>query len=387
MYPARNGDAFLVEDDRTTIMIDGGYVTTFNDSLLSDLRTRAAEGKAIDLLVSTHIDADHISGLIKLLAQNGHSVSPTIIRIRHVWHNSLGSLALPGLRDPELSQGDKEILQNIRHRGFAADSAPAMAQEDISALQGSSLAAYLRGGEYCWNFGEGRQAIASPLQLKLNDNAAVIVLGPSPERLIDLRDWWIRQLQEYGFSGNIEPNPLMYDAFEFLCSYESGSGRSPIGEISHSSGDRTLADIYVPDDSVTNGSSISLIIEIGGRRFLFLGDASAEDVVDALMLRGDASLPVEFDAIKVSHHGSARNTSPFLLNLVDSPRYLISSNGERHGHPDVEVLRAIVDRPASYCRELFFNFSTPASQLMQTYKSASNSRFVVHEAARQIDMP
>jgi hypothetical protein len=86
-----------------------------------------------------------------------------------------------------------------------------------------------------------------------------------------------------------------------------------------------------------------------------------------------------FDAIKLSHHGSLRNTSPELLNLIDSPRYFISSNGERHNHPDVEVIKAIVDRPTHLHRNLYFNYSTPASRWLKGYTSKSGATFSVHE--------
>ncbi len=86
-----------------------------------------------------------------------------------------------------------------------------------------------------------------------------------------------------------------------------------------------------------------------------------------------------FDAIKLSHHGSAHNTSPELLSLVDSEHFFISTNGEGHEHPDFAVLRAIVDRPAAFRRTLHFNYSTPASRRLRTYQSKSNTDFTVEE--------
>lgn len=140
------------------------------------------------------------------------------------------------------------------------------------------------------------------------------------------------------------------------------------------SSDADLAAAYFSDNSITNGSSISFILEIEGLRLLFLGDSWAEDIVAALSPKGMTI----FDSVKISHHGSARNTSPKLLSLLDSPHFFISSNGNGHNHPDFAVLKAIVDRPADFCRTLHFNYSTPASQRLQEYQGTP-SNFVVDE--------
>ena len=143
--------------------------------------------------------------------------------------------------------------------------------------------------------------------------------------------------------------------------------------------DLELANIYEPDSSISNGSSISFILNTGRRQLLFLVDAWAEEVITGLRQSSGLQLPYTFDAVKNSHHGSYRNTSPELLGLIDSPHYLISTNGNKHSHPDVEVLKVIVDRPADFERHLYFNYSTPASDYMKSYTSKSKVPFSIHE--------
>ena len=128
---------------------------------------------------------------------------------------------------------------------------------------------------------------------------------------------------------------------------------------------------------MTNGSSISVLLTAGGTRILFLGDAWAEDTVDAVKKLHDEGQSLHFHAIKVSHHGSLQNTSPELLALIDAPTYFVSSNGAIHEHPDIEVLKAIVDRPATFTRTLHFNYRSPASNALRAHQSASNAGFVV----------
>ena len=185
-----------------------------------------------------------------------------------------------------------------------------------------------------------------------------------------------------GFNGTIEATDVFDDAFEFLCSFKDLSNCVRSEPISLSNkANFCLNEAYLPDNSLTNSSSISLIIEMGSSRLLFLGDSWAEDIEEALQSLPKVTFPMIFDAIKISHHGSIHNTSPKLLEMIDAPIFLISSNGNQHAHPDIEVLQAIVDRPADFKRNLHFNYPTNASQKMRDYTSKSGASFVIIEGS------
>src|SRR5690606_3544619 len=93
------------------------------------------------------------------------------------------------------------------------------------------------------------------------------------------------------------------------------------------------------DGAAPNGSSIAFLAEYGGKSCLFLADAHHEVIAASisrlLEQRGQNTLHV--DAVKVAHHGSAGNISDNLLALIDSLRFLISTNGAQFGHPDAEA--------------------------------------------------
>ena len=62
----------------------------------------------------------------------------------------------------------------------------------------------------------------------------------------------------------------------------------------------------------------------------------------------------------MAHHGSARNNSFELLELIDCQRYLLSSNGSRHHHPDREALARVL----TVCEdgvEFYFNYKSDES--------------------------
>lgn len=371
-YPAKNGDAFLIRTNTLgfAMLIDAGYPDTFNQYIKPDLKNLATEGQELNLVVATHVDTDHISGLLAFFGMNGTAKSPTLIPVHEVFHNSLRSLVAPQEDKVEIRPDDAALLREIRLRGYPPQKSESIPEQDISARQGSSLAQLLSEGGYRWNTHDGSTPIGGDGLVALSlPQAQIKVLGPNKKRLAALKKWWISEIRRMGFIGALDN---LDDIFEYLCAHEAVDP----GEQQLTSSDADLSKVHLPDNSVTNGSSISLLIEVEGIRLLFLGDSWSDDMVAELEPDG----PTIFDAIKISHHGSLRNTSTRLLSLIDSSHFFISTNGSSHSHPDFAVLKAIVDRPASFLRTLHFNYSTPASRKLKAYQSETGADFVVNES-------
>lgn len=378
MYPAKNGDAFLVHASGCHILIDAGYASTFNDHILDDLKLLASAGDALDLLICTHIDKDHIGGLLEFISSNGPQGARSIVEVHEVWHNSLRSLpAAPGAPD---SSSDRQVLEAIQRRGFLLPQALGSTATPISAKQGSSLARLLQQQGYLWNSGDGTSCMTSGQPTRvLPSSVQVELIGPPLARLQELRSWWLSQMRKVSYRGEAAIDALVEDAYEMLCASSREPMPASVKTISKG-GAKTLADVYVPDVSLTNGSSIATIIEGEGKRLLFLGDAWATDIAAELRRVRGSDAPQTFDAIKVSHHGSIHNTSVDLLSVIDAPVFLVSSNGSAHNHPDFEVLAEIVDRPAMFGRTIYFNYETPASTRLRAHASRSGANFTVEVA-------
>tara|TARA_R110001583_G_C5668565_1_gene410447 strand:- start:1601 stop:2779 length:1179 start_codon:yes stop_codon:yes gene_type:complete len=380
-----NGDAFLMKtnlSNPTAILIDGGYPSTFNDYIQPDLRTLAVQGYCLDLVVATHIDADHISGLLAFFKKNGNSNEPRIIPVKEVWHNSVRSLG--PVTDITIKPDDAALLTEIKRRGYPQPTGSEVDPKEISARQGSSLAALLLGGNYRWNMGDGTTSINSEnlSGFKIGTDTQLDVISPQPNRLEQLRVWWGKELRRLGFTGTLGANGVFDDAFEFLCAFKGlREATTTVPTQISSSKHGSLNTIYQPDTSVTNSSSIAFIANVGSSRVLFLGDAWAEDIELHLRMLENTDATMIFDAIKVSHHGSFHNTSHSLLELIDAPVYFISTDGKRHDHPDIAVLKAIVDRPCSFHRNLYFSHTTSASREMRNYRSTSGACFSIYEDA------
>jgi beta-lactamase superfamily II metal-dependent hydrolase len=106
---------------------------------------------------------------------------------------------------------------------------------------------------------------------------------------------------------------------------------------------KLLAQLKKKDDSDANGSSIAFLAEFEGKSCLFLADAHMDLICDSLRRLGHtAENPLKVDAVKLSHHGSSKNLTQEFLALVDAEHYLVSTNGDQHGHPDKPAIEAVI---------------------------------------------
>ena len=90
-----------------------------------------------------------------------------------------------------------------------------------------------------------------------------------------------------------------------------------------------------------NLASTVLVARVGRIRFLFTGDAEAEEE-EWLLARDPSALAA--DVLKVGHHGSRTSTTPRFLGAV-RPRLALVSVGAHntYGHPSPEVMQALRD--------------------------------------------
>ena len=70
---------------------------------------------------------------------------------------------------------------------------------------------------------------------------------------------------------------------------------------------------------------------------------------------GDVVIRLRADLFKVAHHASQGNTSSELIQLMDCPRWLISTSGARFHHPDRETIGRLI-RHGGERPELCFNY-------------------------------
>lgn len=341
LLPAMNGDCILAEYiSQHFILIDGGYVDTYQKFLLPRLKEIAAEGGVVDLIVVTHIDRDHISGIIKLLEED-----ELPIEVHSIWYNGYRHVQ-PIVK---VSGRQETFVHKSICKGNKIDCKP------ISAKQGCTLSALIAQKGLAWNEPAGGGALKAPMTIQL-EAATIHILAPNESDIENLGEFWRKRLIKDGLLNKEHSKEFWDDAFEYCLSKDKPGFRFHEKKISKNYDlDKIMEVPYEPDNSASNGSSIAFVVETKGKRALFLGDIHAETIERSLVaLYGEENAPFKFDTVKLSHHGSYNNNSPKLLSMISCNQWLISTSGDKYNHPDLPTLAYIITHNNG-CK-LFFNY-------------------------------
>lgn len=383
MFEAGNGDSFLISclgQNITNILVDFGYSNTYKKHVEEHLINMAAEKEKLDLIIVTHIDQDHISGGIRFFEENGNANAPKIIGVGEVWHNSYRHL--------EMAETDKVLTE--KERKHIASNSIVIEQNregnttDTSGKQGSRLATNLHLRGYKWNSSFGGQAISYKGKdaICLNDEVKVTVLSPTMKELEGLKKIWKRELKVKFPTIELNNEIIFDDAIECVSlmrrpNIAPNSSRDTSTTINL----ENLARTQIEEDiDEINASSITCIIEFMKKKILLLGDSKSSIVEEQIKkIYKEAKFPIIFDAIKIAHHGSARNTRNELLDIIDSENYFISTNGSVHGHPDIETIAKIVIRENSgFTRNLYFSNKITKLDIFDNEELQHKHKFKMH---------
>jgi hypothetical protein len=326
MLPARYGDCLWVEygsgRDFYRLMIDGGPVSTY-EFIKKRLEMIPANKRAFELMVLSHVDADHIEGMVRLFAEK-----PLPFAVEQVWFN--------GWRQMNQAHGLLGPMQG----------------EFLSAL-------LLQRVPRAWRARAEPWAIPAKGQLPsftLGGGMKLTLLSPNRTKLEKMVKAWQSVIKEYG----IRPGDLdaawraLAEKKKFL------PKKGLLGDTPNL--DALVKSQFMKDQAIPNGSSIAFLAEYAGKSALFLADAHPDLIADSIQRlcaeRQTDRLPV--NAVKVAHHGSKNNTSVALLKLIKSPWYLISTNGDQFKHPDQQCMARIIEfgKP----ERLYFNYKSTFTQ-------------------------
>lgn len=332
MLPALHGDCLLVEygdASRTRrMLIDGGPIATY-PHLETRLNALPPGDRRFELVVMTHVDTDHVEGIVRLFANQ-----PVPIRVVDIWFNGWSHLQ-PGGRVLGGKQG--EFLSALIVRRFQQDQwNHAFGGKAVVVPDGGSLPECTIGGE---------------------DGMKLTLLSPTPAKLDRMARKWKQDLDPAVTPGNLE---AAWASLAKRRAYLPGQGL--LGTTPEL--DNILQRQLKIDDAAPNGSSIAFLAEYGGKSCLFLADAYHEVIAASLrrLLKQRGQTVLRVDAVKVAHHGSAGNISDDLLALIDSPRFLISTNGAQFGHPDAEAVQRIIARSVHQPPMLCFNYDSDTTR-------------------------
>lgn len=333
MLPAAHGDSLWIEYGSTRqtrrILIDGGPAHSYEAGLRRRMAVLREGTRIFELMVITHIDADHIDGALIML-QDKDSPTGLKFQTREFWFNGWNQLS--------------------KFQG-----------ETYAPLQGEFLGGLLALNpelKRVWNrsFDKGPVVVTDtgPLpEVELDGGARITLLGPTPTGLRRLRARWASAIRDFT-PGDVD------EAMRRL--KERRDYRPPASPAVFS------ARQYGADRSPANGSSISFVLEHDGVSVLLVGDAHARTLATTLgRLAAQRSVErLRFEAVKLPHHASMGNVSDEWLRMVDCERWLISTNGAVFGHPDVETVQLI----ARHCEKpptIFCNYRSDTTSRLENH--------------------
>jgi beta-lactamase superfamily II metal-dependent hydrolase len=343
LVQAEQGDCLILEHSTSLnpryILIDGGPATIYKKHLRGKLLGIGASGGKLDLAILSHVDADHIVGLLDLMAelrQQRHSGAAETIAIEALWHNTFSQTVG---RDVEARF--RRLMQDpIVPRGVMAFSNRA----EKSIGQGDELTQFAHALHIPINpeFTPQRLIWAgeAPNTIGLG-GLSLRIIGPTRKNLERLRKKWLKWLAEQEKRMRVRDSVRAAEAAR-------------------------KADVSIP-----NLSSIIILTEAEGKTILLTGDGRWDDLLQGLdqanLLGPDKRRHV--NVLKLPHHGSQRNVTKKFFNIVQADKYVICANG-KDDNPDLNTLKWIVEaaREGERSIEIFVTNATDSTlQLVEKY--------------------
>ena len=322
---ARKGDCLILhygsKKEPGLALIDGGPSNVYKPHLKPRLaEIRKARGLAdtaslpVDFLMVSHIDDDHIKGVLELTKELIEAEGPIPLKIKGVWHNSFDDIignnpdkltaAVTAQFGTASLSGDGEEVE-----GLDPDAARVLASVSQGfRLRDDSRALKLRiNPEF-----KGKLVLAKKKgkQIDMGKGLKFTVIGPMNDEVLALQQ--------------------AHD--EFLQKQQDKKAEASLAAFA--------------DKSVPNLSSLVVVAEVGKKRILLTGDARGDKILKGLELVGlledDGESTIHLDILKCPHHGSIRNVEPVFFERITADHYVFSGNGE-HGNPDRETLEMLAD--------------------------------------------
>jgi beta-lactamase superfamily II metal-dependent hydrolase len=339
---ANEGDCLLMHYERpgtrpVRVLIDGGPRGVYKRVLRPRLdQVRGDSRLDLRMVMVSHIDGDHISGVLDLLAdleRRQDDGEEPFCRIRTLWHNSFERLH-GGRRAAAQSAVVGAALGGVTPPGLNATAAAVVA----SVRQGAALRDAAERLNIPLNQGALDDLVRAPAtrlrRIAVAPGLTFTILGPRDEQLLMLDEEWQAAQERH-------PRNPRAQAADYL------------------------------NRTVPNLSSIVVLVEAArGRsrpfRLLLTGDAGGDHILESLeatkLGRGGR---FHVDLLKVQHHGSNHSVTQDFFERVTADRYVISGNG-RHDIPHRDTLEWLSTARRGERYELFMTNRSGSNGLTQT---------------------
>jgi len=274
------GDAIHIrfigtEGEPRNILIDGG--TDKKDIYDKVLKKRIEDivdtkKEKIDLWIISHIDDDHIGGVIRLLHDTALLDKVKLHEVQFWFNYSIHDLDT-GLGKNNLKNVSQGILLRdylLEHSNVVGQITDGMGTIDLWGVKATILSPNAK--------------IHNALLAKWSKEEKIIKPNPPSELKVSDRNDYKTKIEDFDLNKEVV-NP-----------------------------------------TIENASSIAVLLEANGEHILLTADSRASVLTKALKTINDGK-KVKLKYMQVPHHGSRYNISKKMLELVDCSDYIISGDG------------------------------------------------------------
>lgn len=295
----RGGDAILIrlydtQNNPTVIVVDGGYTDNGQDIL--DYLSACGLDK-IDLVVNTHPDMDHISGLITIFKDENIKIGKLLMN--RPWRDA--NLKVSYFDDGRIT--DKSLNKRLTDSFKQAYQLEQLAIEKI-----------------------GENNIVHPVRGNVYFDVLTII-GPSKELY-----------RKHLLASDKTPSSTITDSMRVFSKKVLKFVRYIKGTfIGWIEGEQT---------SDINETSIVMALSLPNYKFLFTGDVGKDGLNESLDYYEsfEGCHAKDFTHMQIPHHGSRKNLNPTLIRRIGASTYYVSCppDGFSEGHPSKRLINKIM---------------------------------------------
>lgn len=354
IFQSDKGDCLLLEGaDGTRVLCDGGMSSSMKKHVRAELAKLRDNGVELAAVYVSHIDQDHISGVLQLLEDElawrlfehhrdipgGTPIPqpkvPRPPKIHGIWHNAfrdqvgkkaidiedvlaaasppLLASAVPELVElgEELQQIAVSIPEAIKVSRFASPKLLNIPVNKLPGVDGEPKLLMHRDGQAPFMMGSMRFTI----------------VGPTRDELELLKKGWTNFLKS--IQGKEQVKRLRAEIKRKVDAFGTESF-----DLGSWNGIPDFKGVTVP-----NIASLMFMVEEDGKRILLTGDSQQDIILKALGLAGFlAEGHLHVDVLKVQHHASEHNVDENFCKHVSADHYVFCGNGS-DGNPEQSAIR------------------------------------------------